>query len=62
MVRYSIVSRASALANSALVALLTTMLALSATPSWGIARVVVLLALTYPLFRGWVFASQRPPS
>jgi putative flippase GtrA len=61
VVRYAIVSGASALANSALVALLTSVITLSATPSWGIARVVVFLCLTYPLFRSWVFAARRPP-
>jgi putative flippase GtrA len=59
MVRYVTTSGASALANAALVALATTGLGLPGRSSWLIARALVFLGLTYPLFRRWVFSEPE---
>jgi putative flippase GtrA len=58
--RYAAVSGTSALANALLVAVATTGLGMSARSAWALARCLVFLGLTYPLFRGWVFGSKDP--
>ncbi len=56
--RYATVSGTSAMANALLVAISTSGLGMSARPAWGLARCLVFLGLTYPLFRSWVFGSK----
>jgi putative flippase GtrA len=58
VVRYATVSGTSALGNALLVAIVTSGLGWSARPAWVVARCLVFLGLTYPLFRGWVFGSK----
>lgn len=57
--RYSTVSGASALANALLVGIATVGLGASARPAWFVVRVLVFLAVTFPLFSRWVFVTRR---
>jgi putative flippase GtrA len=57
-VRYATVSGTSAVGNALLVAIATSGLGWSARSAWVVARCLVFLGLTYPLFRGWVFGSK----
>lgn len=60
VIRYAAVSGSSAVSNAVIVAIATALLGLSATPAWVVARALVFLSLTYPLFRTWVFGTPRP--
>lgn len=59
LLRYAAVSGSSGASNSLLVAALTSLVGLSATAAWLLARSLVFLSLTYPLFRTWVFGAPR---
>jgi putative flippase GtrA len=59
LLRYAAVSGSSGVSNSILVAVLTSLVGLSATAAWLLARSLVFLSLTYPLFRTWVFGAPR---
>jgi putative flippase GtrA len=59
--RYALVSSTSAAANALMVAIQTSGFGFAPRPAWGLARVLVFLLLTYPLFRGWVFGTKRRP-
>jgi len=58
VLRYAAVSSTSAFGNAAIVAMATRGVGWSASLAWAVARSVVFLGLTYPLFRGWVFVGQ----